>query len=87
MRSIRRSRTALLAVTAAITAAAAAPGAANAAVSITVAGDDGNPVAIGSTLNIRNMNPILGITALPSDHWGVSVTGPNGAPVSSDTGC
>jgi hypothetical protein len=54
---------------------------------VTVTGDDGNPVALGGTLNLRNMNPALGITALASDHWGVSVTGPNGAAVSSNTGC
>ena len=55
------------------------PAAANAAVSITVTGDDGNPIALGGTLNIRNMNPKLGIAALATDQWGVSVTGPNGA--------
>ncbi|HEX5926546.1 MAG TPA: hypothetical protein VFY45_22140 [Baekduia sp.] len=33
------------------------------------------------------MNPVLAATAAATDHWGVSVTGPNGAPVASDTGC
>jgi hypothetical protein len=57
-------------------------------VSITVTGDDGNPVALGSTLNIRNMNPQLAITSTAaSDHYAVSVTGPNGTKVSSDLSC
>jgi hypothetical protein len=56
-------------------------------VSVAVTGDDGNPVALGGTLNIRNMNPQLNVSAADTDHWGVSVTGPNGAPVSSDTSC
>jgi hypothetical protein len=85
--SHRRSRRALFAASAAIAAAAIAPAAANAAVSITVTGDDGNPVALGGTLNIRNMSPVLAITAAATDRWGVSVTGPNGALVSSNTGC
>ena len=57
MTSNRRSCRALLAATAAIGAVAIAPAAANAAVSVTVTGDDGNPIALGGTLNIRNMNP------------------------------
>jgi hypothetical protein len=85
--SYRRSRTALLAVSAAIAAAAIAPAAANAAVSVTVTGDDGQPVALGGTLNIRNMNPVLAIGALSTDHWSLSVTGPNGAAVSSPLTC
>src|SRR3954451_13810254 len=82
-----RGRRALLAIAAVGAAAAIAPAAAGAAVSVTVTGDDGNPVALGGTLNIRNMNPQLAIAAAATDHWGISVTGPNGAPVSSDTGC
>jgi hypothetical protein len=56
-------------------------------VSITVTGDDGNPVALAGTLNIRNMNPTLAVTAAATDHWSLSVTGPNGAPVTSATTC
>ena len=60
MTSNRRSRRALLAVSVAIAAAAIAPTAANAAVTVvSVTGDDGNPVALGGTLNIRNMSPQL----------------------------
>jgi hypothetical protein len=68
-------------------AAAVAPGAASAAVSVTVTGDDGNPVALGGTLNIRNMNPQLAITSTAADHYTVSVTGPSGAKVASDVEC
>jgi hypothetical protein len=83
-----RGHRALLAISAAIAAATVAPAAANAAVSVTVTGDDGNPVALGGTLNIRNMSPQLAITASATpDRWSVSATGPNGALVSSDTGC
>jgi hypothetical protein len=79
---------ALLAISGVIAATAIAPATAGAAVSITVTGDDGSPVPLAGTLNIRNMNPQLGITAgAATDRWGVSVTGPNGAVVASDTGC
>lgn len=82
-----RGRRALLAVSAAIAAATIVPAAAGAAVSVTVTGDDGNPVALGGTLNIRNMNPQLAINAAASDNWTLSVTGPNGAKVASDSSC
>lgn len=78
---------ALLAVSAALAAGAIGPAAASAAVAVSVTGDDGNPVQISGGLNIRNMNPQLAITALSTDRWGVSVTGPNGAVASRDTGC
>ena len=87
MTSYRRSCRALLAASAAIAAAAIAPAAANAAVSISVTGDDGNPVALGGTLNIRNMNPMLGIRSVAADHFNLSVTGPTGAKVASDLSC
>jgi hypothetical protein len=82
----RRGRRGLLAIGAATAVAAAAPAAAS-ALTITVTGDDGNPVALSGALNIRNMNPQLAINATASEHWGVSVTGPTGGLVSSDTGC
>ena len=87
MTSNRRSCRALLAASAAIAAAAIAPGAANAAVSVTITGDDGNPLALGGTLNIRNMNPQLSFAALTTDHWGATVTGPGGVAVSSPINC
>ncbi len=85
MTSNRRSRRALLVVSAAIAAGVVAPTAANAAVSLSVTGDDGNPVALGGTINIRNMNPQL--SASGTDSYGLTVTGPNGAKVASDVSC
>ncbi len=87
MTSNRRSCRALLAASAAIAIAAIAPAAANAAVSMTITGDDGNPVPLGGTLNIRNMSPTLAFTAGASDNWGASVTGPTGAAVAFPTNC
>jgi hypothetical protein len=63
------------------------PSAAHAAVSVAVTGDDGNPVALGGTLNIRNMNPQLTIGAAQTDRYSLSVTGPTGGRVSSDLSC
>jgi hypothetical protein len=85
--SNHRSRRALFAASAAIAAAAIAPSAASAAVGISVTGDDGTPVALGGTLNIRNMSPMLGIRSAATDHFNLSVTGPNGAKVASDLNC
>jgi hypothetical protein len=85
--SYRRSCRALLAVSAAIGAVAIAPAAANAAVSVTVTGDDGNPIALAGTLNIRNMSPQLVLSGTASDHWTATITGPNGVPVASSVTC
>jgi hypothetical protein len=85
--SYRRSCRALLAVSAAIGAVAIAPAAANAAVSVTVTGDDGNPIALAGTLNIRNMSPQLVLLGTASDHWTATITGPNGVPVASSVTC
>jgi hypothetical protein len=82
-----RGRRALFAVSAAIAAATIVPAAAGAAVNVTVTGDDGNPVALGGTLNIRNMNPQLAVTAAMTDRYKLAVAGPNGAKVSSDIDC
>jgi hypothetical protein len=86
LRSNRRSLRALLVVSAAIAATAIAPAGASAAVSVTVTGDDGNPVALGGTLNIRNMNPKLSFSALNTDFWKASITGPTGATAAIDCG-
>jgi hypothetical protein len=83
--SNRRSPGALLIISAAIAAGAIAPAAANAAVTVSVTGDDGNPVALGGTLNIRNMSPKL-TTASGADNYSLTVTGPNGAKV-ADVSC
>jgi hypothetical protein len=83
--SNRTSRRALLAISAAIAVGVIAPAAANAAVTVAVTGDDGNPVALAGTINIRNMNPQL--SASGTDSYGLTVTGPNGAKVASDVSC
>ncbi len=87
MTSYRRSCRALLVAAVAIGTAAIAPAAADAAVSVTVTGDDGNPIALGGTLNIRNMNPELSFAALTTDHWGATITGPGGVAVTSPINC
>jgi hypothetical protein len=87
LKTDRRGRRALLAISAAAFAAAVGPAAASAAVSVTVTGDDGNPVPIAGTLNIRNMNPQLSIaSSAATDRFKVSVTGPNGAKVATGDG-
>jgi hypothetical protein len=87
LRSNRRSPRALLVVSAAIAATAIAPAGASAAVGVSVTGDDGNPIALGGALNLRNMNPTLGISSTTSDHFTLTVTGPTGAAVSSTLNC
>ncbi len=87
MRSSRRSRKALVAASAALAASAFAPAAAHAAVSVTVNGDDGNPITLGGTLNIRNMNTQLNVTAAATDNWKITASGPNGAKVVNDSLC
>jgi hypothetical protein len=86
LRSTRRSRRALLSASAAIVVAAIAPAGASAAVSVAITGDDGNPIGLGGTLNIRNMSPKLTTSAAATDNYIATVTGPTGAKV-SDTGC
>jgi hypothetical protein len=87
LKTHRWGRVTLLAVTAALTAGVVAPGAANAAVGLTITGDDGNPIALGSTINMRNMNPLLGIRSGSTDFFNLSVLGPNGAKVATDLSC
>jgi hypothetical protein len=85
--SYRRSCRALLVVSAAIASAAIAPAAANAAVSVTITGDDGNPIALAGALNIRNMNPTLAFAVGATDNWAASVAGPTGTAVAFPTSC
>jgi hypothetical protein len=83
-----RGRRGLLAIASALAAAAIVPATAGAAIGVTVTGDDGNPIALGGTLNIRNMNPQLAIVSTAAtDRFVVSVTGPTGTKVASDIGC
>jgi hypothetical protein len=87
LKTHRRGPVALLAVTSALLAGVVAPGAASAAVGLSITGDDGNPIALGSPINMRNMNPLLGISSTSADFFNLSVTGPNGAKVASDLSC
>jgi hypothetical protein len=85
--SYRRARRGLLAVTAVIAAGAIAPAGAS-AVTVTVTGDDGTPIALGGTINIRNMNPQVAPAAIVSgDRYSITVTGPNGAQVAVPASC
>jgi hypothetical protein len=77
----------MLAASLALTAAAVAPPTAGAAVGVTVTGDDGNPIALGGAINIRNMNPQLGVSSAATDRVTLSVSGPTGAKVASDVSC
>jgi hypothetical protein len=67
--------------------AAIAPAAAS-AVTVSVTGDDGNPIGLGGTISIRNMSAQVAVTlASTSEHYGFTVTGPNGAPVAVQDSC
>ena len=77
---------ALLAVTTALAAGLVAPVGASAAVGLSVTGDGGTPMALGSPVNMRNMNPALVIRSGSTDFFRLSVLGPNGAKVASDLG-
>jgi hypothetical protein len=57
-------------------------------VTVTVTGDDGNPIGLGATINIRNMNPQVAPTAIAAgDVYSISVAGPNGAAVAVPATC
>jgi hypothetical protein len=87
LKTHRRRPIALLAVTTALAAGVAAPSGASAAVGLTVTGDGGTPIALGAPLNMRNMNPLLGISSTAADHFNLSVVGPNGGKVATDLQC
>jgi hypothetical protein len=80
----------MAAATTSILFALAGSSAAHAAASVTVTGDDGNPVAIpaGAPVTIRNQSPTVGL-AFPSQdgRFSATVTGPDGIPVSSALTC
>ncbi len=87
MTSYRRSRRALFAASVAIVAGAIAPAGAS-AVTVTVTGDDGNPIGLGGTINIRNMSPQVAPAAIATgDVYSLSVVGPNGAAVAVPATC
>ena len=87
MKTYRRGPVAVLAVTTALAAGVVAPSGASAAVSVSVTGDAGTPIALGAPLNMRNMNPLLGISSTAADHFNLSVVGPSGAKVATDLQC
>ncbi|MEN3282983.1 MAG: hypothetical protein V7607_4123 [Solirubrobacteraceae bacterium] len=87
MKNQAGSRAALFAAVAALAVGIVSPGVASAAVALTITGDDGNPISLGGAVNIRNMNPQLGISSAPTDRLTLSVAGPTGAKVAWDIGC
>jgi hypothetical protein len=61
--------------------------AAASAVTVSVTGDDGNPVALGGPVNIRHMSPQVVVGLGTGEHYGFTVTGPNGAQVAVQDRC
>ncbi|WCB96359.1 hypothetical protein DSM104299_05117 [Baekduia alba] len=65
-----------------------ASSAAQAAATVTVTGDDGNPVAIAPGTTIRNMSTKIGIAFPTSDgHFNATFTGPDGVAVGTSMDC
>lgn len=89
MHHARLRRGMVAAVTSTLLALAGAS-AAHAAATVTVTGDDGNPVALaaGAPATIRNMQPKVGL-GFPSQEarFSATVTGPDGVAVSSALSC
>lgn len=64
--------------------------AAHAAATVTVTGDDGNPLALaqGAPASIRNMSPSVGVGfADKNGYFSLSVTGPDGVAVANPLNC
>jgi hypothetical protein len=78
----------MLAASVAVAAGVIAPATAG-AVTVTVTGDDGNPVALGGPINIRHMSPDVVVTLQnpATEFYGFTVTGPNGAEVAVRDSC
>jgi hypothetical protein len=84
-----RTRRGMVAAATSILLALVGASAAQAAATVTVTGDDGNPVPIGATpATIRNMSPTVGI-GFPSaeGRFSATVTGPDGVAVASPLSC
>ncbi|MCW2985706.1 MAG: hypothetical protein JWR63_3276 [Conexibacter sp.] len=85
-----RLRRGMVAAATSTVLALAGSSAAHAAATVTVTGDDGNPVAIaqGAPASIRTMQPTVGI-GFPSKEgrFSASVVGPDGVAVSSNLDC
>jgi hypothetical protein len=86
LKTHRRGRVATLAASLAITTAVVAPATAS-AVTVSVTGDDGNPVALGGPVNIRHMSPQVAVALGAGENYGFTVTGPNGAQVAVQDSC
>jgi hypothetical protein len=76
----------MLATSLALAAAVVAPATAS-AVTVSVTGDDGNPVALGGPVNIRHMSPQIAVAPGTGENYGFTVTGPNGAQVAVQDSC
>lgn len=89
MRQVLGSRP-IIAASAALLAALAAAVPAQAA-SLTVTGDDGNPVPLAQNtpLGIRNMSPSIGVGFLPNEdaNYSVTYTGPDGVAAATTVNC
>jgi hypothetical protein len=85
LKTHRRGRVAMLATSVALAAGVVAPATAG-AVTVTVTGDDGNPVALGGPVNIRHMSPRLAVDP-QGQNYGYTVTGPNGALAAVEDSC
>ena len=71
-----------------LTVAAIAPASAG-ALAVTVTGDDGNPLALGAGLTIRNMNPTVGIGFAAGEdiQYAATITGPDGVSAAGSISC
>jgi hypothetical protein len=88
MTKTRRVRLTVAAMMVLTAAAAIAPASAS-ALAVTVTGDDGNPLALGAGLTIRNMNPTVGIgfTAGEDIQYAATITGPDGVNAAGSISC
>jgi hypothetical protein len=80
-----RGRVALFAASVVLAVAGVAPATAG-ALTVTVTGDSGSPVALGGPVSIRNMNPTVAVDP-QGQFYGITVTGPNGAQVAVPDNC
>jgi hypothetical protein len=76
----------MLAASLALIPAVVAPATAG-AVTVSVTGDDGNPIALGGPVNIRHMSPKIAVALGTGENYGFTVTGPNGAQVAVQDRC
>lgn len=76
----------LLTASLAVAAVAATPAAAS-AVTVSVDGDDGNPIAITGPVAIRNINPTVHIHVAAGEGYGFDVFGPGGQKAAAGLSC